>query len=386
MRIAIVYDCLFPHTVGGAERWYRVLADRLRERHGVTYLTRRQWGPSDAGTAFETVAVAPGGELYTRSGRRRIWPPLRFGFGVFWHLFRNAQRYEAVHCASFPYFSVIGAWLALRLRKSSARLVVDWHEVWGREYWISYLGPIAGRAGDLIERLCTRLPDQSFTFSRLYAQRLQRQGHSAPVVRLSGEYTGSPGEGEVSTEPPDPPLVVFAGRHIAEKNVAAIPPAVARAREQLPSLRALILGDGPEYGVTQRLVAELGLQEAVEMPGRVEAAEVARSLARASCLLLPSSREGYGLVVVEAISHATPAVLVAAPDNAAVELIEPGVNGIVAASADPAELAAGVVEVIGSGADLRRSTLEWYRGHAEELSIESSLERVEQAYLSPGLA
>ena len=29
MRIAIVYDCLFPHTVGGAERWYRELAERL---------------------------------------------------------------------------------------------------------------------------------------------------------------------------------------------------------------------------------------------------------------------------------------------------------------------------------------------------------------------
>ncbi len=31
MRIAIVYDCLFPNTVGGAERWYRNLAERLSE-------------------------------------------------------------------------------------------------------------------------------------------------------------------------------------------------------------------------------------------------------------------------------------------------------------------------------------------------------------------
>ena len=34
MRIAIVYDCLFPNTVGGAERWYRNLAERLDERIG----------------------------------------------------------------------------------------------------------------------------------------------------------------------------------------------------------------------------------------------------------------------------------------------------------------------------------------------------------------
>ena len=31
MRICLVYDCLFPYTVGGAERWYRNLAERLAE-------------------------------------------------------------------------------------------------------------------------------------------------------------------------------------------------------------------------------------------------------------------------------------------------------------------------------------------------------------------
>ncbi len=44
MRICILYDCLFPHTVGGAERWYRSLAGRLAaDGHDVTYLTLRQW-------------------------------------------------------------------------------------------------------------------------------------------------------------------------------------------------------------------------------------------------------------------------------------------------------------------------------------------------------
>ena len=44
LRICLVYDCLYPHTVGGAERWYRNLAERLAaEGHEVTYLTLRQW-------------------------------------------------------------------------------------------------------------------------------------------------------------------------------------------------------------------------------------------------------------------------------------------------------------------------------------------------------
>jgi hypothetical protein len=43
------------------------------------------------------------------AGRRRILPPLVFGFGVLRHLIRHGRRYEVVHTASFPYFSVLAA-------------------------------------------------------------------------------------------------------------------------------------------------------------------------------------------------------------------------------------------------------------------------------------
>ena len=103
-------------------------------------------------------------------------------------------------------------------------------------------------------------------------------------------------------------------------------------------------------------------------------------MAAAACLLLPSMREGYGLVVVEAVALGTPAVVVDSPDNAATELIEPGVNGFIAASADPEQVAARLLEAIDAGRALRRSTLRWYREHERELSIESSLAAVEEAY------
>ena len=44
VRVCIAYDCLYPWTVGGAERWYRNLAERLaQDGNDVTYITRRQW-------------------------------------------------------------------------------------------------------------------------------------------------------------------------------------------------------------------------------------------------------------------------------------------------------------------------------------------------------
>jgi glycosyltransferase involved in cell wall biosynthesis len=384
MRIAIVYDCLFPNTVGGAERWYRNLAERLDGEHRVTYLTRRQWAEEGPRTSFTTIAVSPGCELYTASGRRRIWPPIRFGIGVLWHLLRHGRSYDAVHSASFPYFSLLAAWLALRLTFSRARLIVDWHEVWGRDYWRSYLGPLKGGIGFAIERLCLRLPDHSFTFSRLAEQRLREQGHRATIVRLTGEYAGDEwGERrsrELATARVDPPLVVAAGRHIPEKRIPSIPAAVAAARERIPELRCVIFGDGPDTDVTRARVRELGLEEVVEMPGRVSHEQVMTTVAAASCLLHPSEREGYGLAVVESVSLGTPAVLVRGPENASTDLIEDGVNGFVVETADPQVMANAVVAAVQGGSELRASTLDWYVRHREELSIESSLAAVEASY------
>jgi glycosyltransferase involved in cell wall biosynthesis len=377
MRIAIVYDCLFPHTVGGAERWYRELAERLEGPHEVTYLTRRQWEGNDPGTPFRVVPVSRGGPLYTKSGRRSTMPPLRFGLGVFWHLLRHASRYDAVHCASFPYFSLLGAWLALRLRRRGP-LVVDWFELWTREYWISYLGPVGGRIGHLVQRLCARTPDRSFSFSRLHAARLEAEGHRAPLTVLTGMYGGE--SATAAADAAQPPVGVFAGRHIPEKRVPLLPDVLAAARRELPDLRCVAYGDGPEREALVLRVAELGLAGAFEIPGRVSPERIDRALREAACNILPSQREGYGMVVVESAARGVPSIVVAGPDNAATELIEPGVNGFVATSADPAEIARCVIEAVRGGAELRRSTLDWYRAHASELSIKSSLGDVLAAY------
>src|SRR5262249_34181592 len=156
-------------------------------------------------------------------------------------------------------------------------------------------------------------------------------GHRAPIERLTGEFVEDEWiagrSADEATRAPDPPVVVVAGRQIPEKRTTAIPPAIAAARTRLPELRCVILGDGPDAEATRARVHELGLAEAVEMPGRVDHDEVIRRMASASCLLHPSEREGYGVVVVESVALGTPAVLAHGSENAATELIEEGVNG-----------------------------------------------------------
>jgi glycosyltransferase involved in cell wall biosynthesis len=382
MRVCLVYDCLFPYTVGGAERWYRNLAERLAEEgHEVTYLTLRQWPRGetlDLDPRIRVVAAGPRMSLYTARGRRRILPPLVFGLGVLVHLLRRGRRYEVVHTCAFPYFSLLAA--ALLRPAIRFRLVVDWFEVWSGDYWRGYLGGAGGRVGAFVQRLCARVPQHAFCFSQLHARRLREEGLRGRLTVLRGLYAGA--EERVKTRPADP-LVLFAGRLIAEKQPVLGVAAVALAAREIDELRGEFLGDGPERSALQDAIAEHGLQGTVSAPGFAEGATVDAEMRRALCMLLPSRREGYGMVVVEASARGTPSVVVAGEDNAATELIEEGVNGTIASSSDAESIAAAIVRVHAAGLAMRESTAQWFAANAERLSLESSMREVLERYEEP---
>jgi glycosyltransferase involved in cell wall biosynthesis len=387
VRICLIYDCLFPYTVGGAERWYRNLAERLVEDgHEVTYLTLRQWERGerlDLDPRVRVVTAGPRMALYTDPSahgppaRRRVLPPLVFGAGVLWHLLRHGRRYDVVHTCAFPYFSLLAAALARPLGRYG--LVADWFEVWSRDYWRGYLGGVGGRVGELVQRVCARVPQRAFCFSELHAKRLREQGLRGPVTILRGLYAGS---STPATPREADQLVLFAGRLIPEKRVAVGVAAVARAARRIEGLRGVFYGDGPERGALTAAISEHDADSFISAPGFADGEKVDADMRRALCVLLPSEREGYGMVVVEASAHATPAVVVEAPDNAAVELVEDGVNGVISASADPDAIADTIVRVHKAGMAMRESTARWFAENAERLSLEGSLKTVLESYVS----
>jgi glycosyltransferase involved in cell wall biosynthesis len=385
VRVCLIYDCLFPHTVGGAERWYRDLAERLvADGHEVTYLTLRQWERGELVQIDERVRVVTAGPrmaLYTADGRRRILPPLVFGLGVLLHLLRNGRHYDVVHTCAFPYFSLLAAAAVRPLRGFD--LVVDWFEVWSRSYWRGYLGGAGGRIGELVQRLCARVPQRAFCFSELHAERLRNEGLRGPVTVLRGLYAGSTGAVEAR---PAAPVVLFAARLIPEKRVTLAVAAMALAAKRIEGLRGEFLGDGPERAVLDAAIAEHGLQGIVTARGFRATETVDMEMRSAMCMLVTSRREGYGLVVVEAAARATPSVVVAGDDNAATELIDEGVNGTIAAHADAESVAEAIVRVHAGGLALRESTARWFAENATQLSLESSLHTVLESYASPRMA
>ena len=116
------------------------------------------------------------------------------------------------------------------------------------------------------------------------------------------------------------------------------------------------------------------------MPGFVDGSELTATIGAAMCLVLPSEREGYGLVVIEAASLGTPTIVVRGPDNAAVELIEQGVNGYVVEQPDPSAIADAILAVRAAGAELRRSTCVWFADNADALSAGRSAHAILERY------
>ncbi|HSY27875.1 MAG TPA: glycosyltransferase family 4 protein, partial [Burkholderiaceae bacterium] len=334
LRIAIIYDCLYPHSIGGAERWYRSLAGRLRLRHKITYLTRTQWRSPmalDAPDGVEVIGLGAAAPLYNDAGRRRIDVPLRFAARVFMHLLRNRASYDVIHTCSFPYFPMIAASIVRKL--GGPPIVVDWFEVWPRNYWRRYLGGNRGSIAALIQRLCITLTNSAITFSQANAKQLQSNGYRGQLDILQGMYDAPLDLGEPN--PIRQPQIVFVGRHISEKNVRAIPAAIAATLEAIPDLKCVIFGDGPERSNVIEAIRTAGLQQHIECPGFVPWETVDQALREAMCLLLPSEREGYGLAVIEAAARGTPSVVVRAGNNAATELIREGVNGYIAENSSP---------------------------------------------------
>jgi glycosyltransferase involved in cell wall biosynthesis len=284
---------------------------------------------------------------------------------------------------SFPYFSLLAAAIARGLGRF--QLTVDWFEVWSDSYWREYLGGVGGRVGAGVQRMCARVPQRAFCYSRLHAARLREEGLREEATVLRGLYAGAVLEqaavGQTAIGQADR-VVLFAGRMIPEKQAPLAVAAIARAAGKVEGLKGTLLGDGPERETVREAIARLGVGEIVSAPGFTPTETVDAEMRGAMCLLMPSKREGYGLVVVEAAARGTPSIVVASPDNAAVELIEEGVNGFVCESSDPERIAEAIVRVGEAGSALRESTARWFARHAHELSLESSLRAVLASYES----
>lgn len=107
-----------------------------------------------------------------------------------------------------------------------------------------------------------------------------------------------------------PLRVIYTGRLVALKNVAAGIHAIARARARGANLELVIVGNGPLREVLKALAERLGIAEFVSFLGSVPQGEVIEQLYKSDVYLFPSLKEGGVWSLMEAMSTGLPTVCV----------------------------------------------------------------------------
>lgn len=105
--------------------------------------------------------------------------------------------------------------------------------------------------------------------------------------------------------------------------------------------RLVLVGEGPEYNFARQRVNDLGLADRVRFLGKQD--EVAPLVAAADLLLLPSEKESFGLVALEAMACGIP--VIGSLAGGIPEVVENGVTGFLAEIGDVDAMAASALQL-----------------------------------------
>ena len=160
--------------------------------------------------------------------------------------------------------------------------------------------------------------------------------------------------------------ILAAGRLAAQKGFDLLIDAFGQVASAHQDWTLRVCGEGRLRDELDRRIAEAGLSDRAELPGRCDLAE---EMANASIFALSSRFEGFPVVLLEAMSKGMAVVSFDCPTGPA-ELIDDHRNGILVPSGDVAAFAAGLRELM-EDEKLRRSCAAAARETASAYTIEA---------------
>jgi teichuronic acid biosynthesis glycosyltransferase TuaC len=142
------------------------------------------------------------------------------------------------------------------------------------------------------------------------------QAHGAAETRVVHLGADLPGTGHPSrrTAPegrlggPPAPSIVTVAHLVARKRHADVLRALAVLGQRHPTLRYVIVGEGPERVALEGLAARLGVAERVEFHGQLPPAQAIEQARRCTLFVMPSTEEAFGVAYIEAMAGGLPAI------------------------------------------------------------------------------
>jgi glycosyltransferase involved in cell wall biosynthesis len=299
---------------------------------------------------LRVLASAPAGSA-SADATFRLQPPIRPGAfdGLAFHLTlpvrvaKELRRFEPDVVLVQGAHEASGVLLARALSRSRVPVVLDVHGDW-RMATRLYGSP----ARRLLNVVADRLAGQAVR--RADALRTV-SGFTTALVRDAGVEPAAVFPAFMDLRPflerppaplPARPAALFVGVLERYKNIDGLAAAWRLVAPRVPGAELRIVGRGSRTTVVEKLVRDL--PEQTRWTSELSTEEIVTELDRATCLVLPSPREGMGRVIVEALCRGRP--VLGANAGGIPELVLHGENGVLVDPADIDALAAALLGLL----------------------------------------
>lgn len=343
LKLAIVSDAIYPYNKGGKEKRIYEISTRLAQKGIDIHIYSMKWWKGEEKTRVENDvtlhAISPLYPLY--SGKRRsIGEAILFSL----HCLKLIKEdFDVIDVDHMPHLVLFTVKIVCLIK--GRKMIGSWNEVWGRAYWQEYLGSPKGLLAYVIEKTSVQLPDTIISISDHTTKKLKNELHVKNPI-----YTIPLGIDQKAIDALAPAKqtfdVMFSGRLLSHKNASLLVEAIGIVKKKHPTVSCVIVGEGPDITIVKALIKKLQLEKNVTLLSFFEKQNDMYALMKSSKMfVLPSLREGFGLVTIEANAANIPVIVVNHPDNAAKDLIINGKNGFIVKN-NPDDMAQKIEELL----------------------------------------
>ena len=159
------------------------------------------------------------------------------------------------------------------------------------------------------------------------------------------------------------------------KRIADVLKVFDRIRRKVPA-RLLLIGDGPERSLAERLALELGFEDRAMFLGNVVAVETVLPVAK--LLLLPSDAESFGLAALEAMACGVP--VIGTSVGGLPEVVQDGVTGFLRPVGDVEGMAEAALDLLSDGERWRHFSADARKRAIEDFPTEQIVRRYRKVY------
>ena len=318
MKICMVLEFFVPHYNGGGEHRYHELAKRLvQQGHTVDLLTMKILNIPDYENV-DGINVYHIGPNIKKAPYRSATDFIQYFFAVIRWLLKH--DYDVIDAQA--YSPLLSSRIAARFKKIPLIGTIHDTSSSSNDQWIQ-----SSKIANFMEKFLVNMNfDKILTVSHATRDSLVNDfGVDGDKILMLYNGVDIAKYDSIHIDGVQKNNIIFVGRLAPHKHVDHLIKSVNKLQEKIPDLKLTIVGKGEEKDKLIQIVNKLKLEKNIKFKQDLTDEELITEIKKSELLVLPSTREGFGMVLAEANCCYKPVITYAS--GGTVEVVKNGYNG-----------------------------------------------------------